>query len=74
MFYSVEQVTPDVKEDLDKQKGFVFNTRRGTAHFFSIEALVSFLEKNGLSHVIRAHEVQEAGFQVRFQKYVWAIP
>ena len=67
MFYSVEQVTPDIKEELDKQKGFVYNTRRGTAHFFSIEALVSFLEKNGLSHVIRAHEVQEAGFQVRFQ-------
>ena len=74
MFYSVEQVTPDIKEELDKQKGFVYNTRRGTAHFFSIEALVSFLERNGLSHVIRAHEVQEAGFQVRFQKYLWAIP
>jgi hypothetical protein len=74
LFYSVEQVTPDIKEELDKQKGFVYNTRRGTAHFFSIEALVSFLERNGLSHVIRAHEVQEAGFQVRFQKYLWAIP
>lgn len=64
---SIEQVTPEIKEQLDKRKGFVDNTRRGTAHFFSIEALVAFLDRNGLSHVIRAHEVQEAGFQVQQQ-------
>ena len=63
--FSIEHVTPDIKEDLDKHKGFTYNTRRGTAYFFSIDALNSFLEKNGLTHVIRAHEVQEAGFQVK---------
>ena len=40
------------------------NFRRGTGHMFSPEALDDFLARNGLSHVIRAHEVKEAGFQV----------
>ena len=31
---------------------------------FSPDALDDFLARNGLSHVIRAHEVKEAGFQV----------
>jgi hypothetical protein len=31
---------------------------------FSPGALDDFLTRNGLSHVIRAHEVKEAGFQV----------
>ena len=52
-------------KDMKEHHGFTFNTRRGTAHFFSCNALFAFLERNGLSHVIRAHEVQEVGFQVR---------
>ena len=50
--------------------GFVSNFRRGTGHMFSPSALDDFLAKNGLSHVIRAHEVKEAGFQVGIQNYI----
>ena len=35
---------------------------------FSPGALDDFLTRNGLSHVIRAHEVKEAGFQVNYIK------
>ena len=42
-----------------------FDYRRGTGHLFSDKALVDFLTRNQLSHVIRAHEVKEAGFQVQ---------
>ncbi|XP_041377251.1 uncharacterized protein LOC121389658 isoform X2 [Gigantopelta aegis] len=62
---SLEIMTPEIITDLKANHGFVHNTRRGTANFFSCDALFSFLEENGLSHVIRAHEVQEAGFQVQ---------
>ena len=36
---------------------------------FSPGALDDFLARNGLSHVIRAHEVKEAGFQVNGVKF-----
>ena len=37
---------------------------------FSPDALDDFLSRNGLSHVIRAHEVKEAGFQVIISIFV----
>ena len=51
--------------ELAKNQGFIHNTRRGTGNFFSNDALFAFLKQNNLSHVIRAHEVQQVGFKIQ---------
>lgn len=60
-----ERITPDLDRLLQSDHGFAENNRRGTGHFFSSQALDLFLKSNGLSYVIRAHEMKQAGFQVR---------
>ena len=50
----------DDMRDLDQtNNGFIANVRRGTGYFFSSKALQQFLERNSLSYVVRAHEVQQ---------------
>lgn len=44
------------------QKGFLPNNRRGTAYYFSKDAVNCFFELNNLSYIIRAHEVVPQGF------------
>lgn len=56
--------------ELLANEGFAVNARRGTAHIFSVEALERFLKTNQLTHLVRAHEVAQAGFQVRSFKFV----
>lgn len=44
-------------------QGFLPNTKRGTAYYFNEEAVNKFLQANGLTHIIRAHEVIPAGYR-----------
>ncbi|VEN58788.1 unnamed protein product [Callosobruchus maculatus] len=50
--------------ELLANEGFAVNVRRGTAHIFSVDALERFLKANQLTHIVRAHEVAQAGFQL----------
>ena len=61
---SSEMISYDLKKELSIGNGFTFNTLRNTVNFFSCGALMAFLSRNNLSHVVRAHEVQHSGFKV----------
>lgn len=43
--------------------GYLSNMKRSTAFYFSEVATSNFLKKNGLSRVIRAHEVINEGYK-----------
>lgn len=57
----------DPLEDFGQEKSsdyFVHNHVRGCSYFFSYHAACSFLEKNNLLSIIRAHEAQDAGYRM----------
>ena len=55
-----------LKVRVDTARGFLTNTKRGTAFLFGEEAANTFLQTNGLTHIIRAHEVPAQGFTFHF--------
>lgn len=62
----------DINE-LKENNGFVHNSRRGTAHFFSNDALNDFLKENNLLYVVRAHEVQQSGFKIQLGGHLLTV-
>ncbi|OTF72585.1 Calcineurin-like protein phosphoesterase [Euroglyphus maynei] len=46
--------------------GYLNNIKRGTAYQFNEFAATKFLHNNGLTHMIRAHEVPQSGYQFHF--------
>ncbi|KAI1173681.1 serine/threonine-protein phosphatase 2B catalytic subunit [Nemania sp. FL0916] len=57
----------DPLEDFGQEKSnefFMHNHVRGCSYFFSYHAACTFLEKNNLLSIIRAHEAQDAGYRM----------
>lgn len=50
----------------DNLNGFIKNTKRGTAFLFNETGALNFLRKNGLTYIIRAHEVPPNGYTFHF--------
>ncbi|XP_072937241.1 uncharacterized protein [Epargyreus clarus] len=61
------KITASLSLELAANEGFAANARRGTGHVFEQAALDRFLLANGLSHVVRAHELQQAGFMCQLR-------
>lgn len=53
---------PGGQQAVINMQGYLPNTKRGTAFFFSEEAVKRFLHINNLSHIIRAHECVPPGY------------
>ncbi|XP_068914444.1 uncharacterized protein [Tenebrio molitor] len=68
-----KNMTDKIAMELLANEGFAVNTRRGTAHIFSVEALEKFLSANGFTHLVRAHEVVEAGFYLQQKGHLLTV-
>ncbi|KAL0895199.1 hypothetical protein ABMA27_013640 [Loxostege sticticalis] len=61
------KMTATLALELAANEGFAANSKRGTGHVFDQTALDRFLLANQLSHVLRAHELQQAGFMCQLR-------
>ena len=55
------------------EKGYMDNGKRSTAYVFTQAALETFFRVNGLTHVIRAHEVEPNGWKSHFGGKCWTV-
>lgn len=58
---------------LEQMKGYLKNEKRGTAYLYTDIAVNNFLGGNGLSHVIRAHEVIPDGYRYQIDGKVTTV-
>lgn len=58
-------MTESVIEELSQNNGFAYNAKRNTACVFNRKAFANFLQRNGITHVVRAHEVKQSGFEIQ---------
>lgn len=54
----------DYDTNISRGEPFKHNHTRGCSYSYSYEAVTSFLERNSLLSVIRAHEAQDAGYRM----------
>lgn len=62
-----------MKVNSSSTHGFLSNTKRGTGFFYTEEAVNNFLDINGLTHIIRAHEVMPIGYKFHMGGKVMTI-
>ncbi|KAI9334704.1 calcineurin [Obelidium mucronatum] len=56
--------TTDYGQEVDSNSAFIRNPVRGCSYSYTYKAVCSFLERNNLLSVIRAHEAQKEGFKM----------
>jgi serine/threonine-protein phosphatase 2B catalytic subunit len=53
---------------------FAYNETRQCSYVFGIDAVITFLKKNSLTAIIRAHEAQFDGYKMQFVNEATSIP
>lgn len=66
-------IMADFMKMTDRSSGFLSNAKRGTAFYYSEAAVDTFLEANGLTHIIRGHEVVQEGYKFHMNGKVITI-
>lgn len=59
----VKKIGDFARKGCSEETGFYNNTKRGTGFFFAEAATNHFLNQNGFSYIIRAHEMIDAGYK-----------
>lgn len=65
-FYEIAELLNINSNSSSTLPGYIKNTKRGTAYLFNEVGANNFLRKNGLTHIIRAHEVPPLGYTFHF--------